>query len=108
MAKKRTVTAEKRNFDYDLTNENIGAFALIKRGHEDNKVCLVVGVTKSGEYLIADGKRRKLEKPKLKRERHVQILETSEGVRKLILENSLTNSKIRRILFLRRDYSAKG
>ena len=108
MANKRTVAAEKINFDYDLTSVNIGAFALIKRGHEDNKVCIVVGALKSGEYLIADGKRRKLEKPKLKRVCHVQILETNESVRKLILENSLTNSKIRRILFLRRDYSAKG
>ena len=108
MAKKRTTLKEVRSFEYDLTSANIGAFALVKRGHEDNKVCIVVGVTKSGEYLIADGKRRKLEKPKLKRECHVQIIETNDGIRKLVLENGLTNRKIRRILFLRRDYSAKG
>lgn len=108
MTKKKKVA--ERNVAYVLVpdHSDIGRFALVKGGHEDNMVCLTVGVTENGDILIADGRRRKLERPKLKGSCHVRLLEKSAEVSELMREGKLTDRQIRRILFHRRDYSAKG
>ena len=49
----------------------IGQVVYSKSGHDKGDVQMVVGI--EGEFLLlADGKRRKLEKPKRKKKMHVQ------------------------------------
>ncbi len=108
MTKKKAAALIRRDYSTVDDHDDIGRFALVKGGHEHGRVCLTVGVTENGDYLIADGRRRKLERPKLKGARHVQLLEKSEQYKELVCSQKLTNRQIRRILFHRRDYSAKG
>lgn len=61
-------------------------------GHDKNLFYVVVG-TEAGRVLIADGKRRKLEKPKAKNLCHVRPTRTV-----ISKENQATNKKLRELL----------
>ena len=108
MTKKKAVAVKRKSLELDANAPEVGSFVLVKGGHEDGKICVAVGVTVNGDVLIADGCRRRVESPKLKSSCHVRVLEASDELKVLIRTNRLSNRQIRRILFHRRDYSAKG
>ncbi len=74
----------------------IGQIVYSKSGRDKGEALIVVGL--EGEYLfLADGKRRRLEKPKKKKQIHVQRVNTVDEDIKNKIENGLylTDSDIR-------------
>ena len=68
-------------------------------GHDSGSVLFVVGT--DGPYvLLADGKRRRVERPKRKKAKHVRFLGNSESrtARKLSECEKVTNNELRRAL----------
>jgi len=68
-------------------------------GRDEGKRFLVVGT--EGEYsLIADGKGRRLDKPKRKKNKHLKLEDKANGqiAAKLIDGDKITNNEIRRTL----------
>lgn len=68
-------------------------------GHDKGRLFLVVGVEEPF-FLLADGKTRKLEKPKRKNRRHVRIEAECSHPAAISLQNGgqVENSEIRRAL----------
>ena len=68
-------------------------------GRDSGKMFFVIGVDE--EYvLLADGKRRRVDKPKRKKTKHVQLVPTSGGrtAEKIRSGEKITNSDLRRAL----------
>jgi len=79
-------------------------------GRDEGKRFLVVG-TRDGYSLIADGKGRRLEKPKLKKNKHLKLEDTSDALvaAKLAEGEKVTNNEIRRALAkYAADHGEKG
>ena len=64
-----------------------GRFVRSLSGRDKGMILVVVGVTDDGYLLLADGKTRKLETPKKKKQKHVKLLDgapllvqTSDGM----------------------------
>lgn len=77
----------------------IGQLVFSKSGRDKGKLFIVVGI--EGEYLyLADGKLRKVEKPKKKKIKHVQKTNhVVEIIKEKILEDGrLSNADIRKAL----------
>lgn len=78
----------------------LGRVVIAKQGRDADKFFIIVGILDNVYVQIADGNRRKVEKPKKKKLIHIEL--TSEydlELRKLLLENiKITNSKIRKII----------
>ena len=73
-------------------------------GRDKGKLFVVLAV--EGEYLLlADGKSRKVESPKLKKRRHVLFVAADENrlSDKMKSEEKITNSELRRTLAGYRD-----
>ena len=73
-------------------------------GRDKGKLFVVLAV--EGEYLLlADGKTRKLEKPKRKKRRHAALVSDAETrlSGKLLNNAKITNSELRRTLAACRD-----
>jgi len=70
-------------------------------GRDGGKRFLVVG-TEDGYSLIADGRGRRIEKPKRKKNKHLLLMEKSYGTiaERLIRGEKVTNNEIRRTLAL--------
>lgn len=78
---------------------SIGQVVFSKCGRDQGKPFIVVSIEE--EYVcLVDGKLRKVDAPKLKKKKHIQpTLTTVEWIKqKLIEENRLTNSDVRRAL----------
>lgn len=78
---------------------SIGQVVFSKCGRDQGKPFIVVSIEE--EYVcLVDGKLRKVDNPKLKKKKHIQpTLTTVEWIKqKLIEENRLTNSDVRRAL----------
>lgn len=74
-------------------------------GRDEGKRFLVIGAR--DEYsLLADGKGRRAEKPKLKKNRHLMLEDKADGpiAEKLLSGERVTNNEIRRCLA---GYAAK-
>ena len=68
-------------------------------GRDEGKCFVVVGI--DDEYaLLADGKRRRIEKPKRKKNKHIELEDKLAGqvAEKLIEGGKVTNNEIRRAL----------
>ena len=68
-------------------------------GRDSGKMFFVIGVDE--EYvLLADGKRRRVDKPKRKKIKHVQLVSASGGrtAEKIRSGEKITNSDLRRAL----------
>lgn len=63
-------------------------------GHDKGSFYAIVG-SESGTPLIADGRRRKVEKPKKKNQRHISA--TNTVIEPAVL-NGITNRKLRGVL----------
>ena len=68
-------------------------------GRDKGKCFLVVGL-EDGYSLLADGKRRRLEKPKRKKNKHLEAQRAMETQTAIKLKNGekVTNNEIRRAL----------
>ena len=51
-----------------------GSAVLSLAGHDKGKIFAVIGVADQNHVLIADGKRRKIEKPKKKKLKHLKAI----------------------------------
>jgi ribosomal protein L14E/L6E/L27E len=52
----------------------IGQIVISKVGRDQGHVYCVVGISKDNKWLLADGRKRALDHPKVKNPRHLQIL----------------------------------
>lgn len=52
----------------------IGHFAVSLAGKDTGRVFVITGVCEDGRLLLADGRQRKVENPKQKKKKHLQIL----------------------------------
>ena len=79
--------------------KEIGGFAVPKAGHDRGKLYVIVGY-EDGKYLLADGKRRTLEKPRRKQRKHLEILHVQGGLSELFLEEMcpVRNEEIKRAI----------
>lgn len=59
-----------------------GKIILCIAGREKDRIMMVVGTAEDGFVLIADGKERKLNKPKRKKLKHLQFIGGTECVPK--------------------------
>ncbi|MCD8158376.1 MAG: KOW domain-containing RNA-binding protein [Clostridiales bacterium] len=67
---------------------SIGQMVYSKNGRDKGEAFIIVGI--EGDYLLlADGKRRKLEKPKHKKMIHVQKVNKVDGDIKNKIENNM-------------------
>ena len=68
-------------------------------GRDEGKLFMVVG-SEDGYLLLADGKGRKIEKPKRKKNKHLKLEERADNpiAAKLIAGEKVTNNEIRRAL----------
>ncbi len=55
-----------------------GDIVLSRAGHDSGRAFVVTSVVSEGFVLIADGKSRKIEAPKLKRIKHLRVVGKSE------------------------------
>lgn len=53
----------------------IGRLVVSLAGRDKGSVLLIIGVCDDGTVLLADGRRRKVERPKRKKLRHLRLLE---------------------------------
>ena len=75
-------------------------------GRDMGKRFLIIG-TEDEYSLLADGKGRRVEKPKRKKNKHLKLVDKAEGLvaEKLINCEKVTNNEIRRTLT---QYNAAG
>lgn len=53
----------------------VGEFAKSKAGHDKDEIFIIINI--EGEYVfLVDGKSRKMEKPKRKKKKHIQVINT--------------------------------
>ena len=78
---------------------SLGQIVFSKCGRDQGKPFIVVSIEEEYVYLV-DGTLRKVDSPKLKKKKHIQkTLTTIEWIKqKIIEENRLTNSDVRRAL----------
>ncbi len=86
-------------------NIGIGTFAKSKAGHDCNQIYVIINC--DGEYVyLADGRLKKLEKPKRKKLKHIQVINYIDPV---ILEkiqaNNLFNEDIKKAI---KNYKAEN
>ena len=67
-------------------------------GRDKGRLFLVVGVTNQGELLLADGKIRKVETPKKKKEKHTEPLEGIGLLEDCQTVGMLTNRQTRALI----------
>ena len=78
----------------------IGMFAISLAGHDKGQIYVIVKADKEYVY-IADGNLRKIEKPKKKKRRHVQLIKSGldkELTAKLENAQTIYNEEIRHAL----------
>lgn len=74
--------------------ELVGRFAQALAGRDMNRVFIIVGYEGDQYLYIADGKHRRVEKPKLKKAKHLRILqEEAPEFALLAKEGKLTNKQ---------------
>lgn len=78
---------------------SLGQIVFSKCGRDQGRPFIVVSIEEEYVYLV-DGSLRKVDNPKLKKKKHIQTTLTSyEWIKqKIIEENRLTNSDVRRAL----------
>lgn len=78
---------------------SLGQIVFSKCGRDQGKPFIIVSIEEEYVYLV-DGSLRKVDNPKLKKKKHIQLtLTINEWIKqKIIEENRLTNSDVRRAL----------
>lgn len=75
----------------------LGSIARSTAGRDKDKIFVIVGVLDEAYVLIADGRSRKIEKPKKKKLKHLRAVGQSEYAAELLAENKLTNKTAAKI-----------
>ncbi|MBQ3552419.1 MAG: KOW domain-containing RNA-binding protein [Clostridia bacterium] len=80
--------------------ELIGSIVISKAGRDKRKVFVIVGTPDPEHVLVADGDLRRIEKPKLKKLKHIQLTQYKIPVIKTKIEQNavITNAEIRKSL----------
>lgn len=80
-----------------MDNVILGQFVFSKAGRDKTELFIVVGIEEAYVYL-ADGKRRRIERPKKKKNKHIQITNQIDlNLNKILSEQKrLTNQEIRK------------
>ena len=77
----------------------LGSIAISLAGRDKDGVFIIVGVLDEGYVLAADGKKRKIEKPKKKRMKHIRTVRSADGdLATLIKEQKLSNRTAAKIV----------
>lgn len=89
----------------------IGQLVFSKSGHDKGRLFIIVDI--EGEYLyLADGKVRKIEKPKKKKNKHVQKVNyvIEEVKEKIQEESTLNNAELRKAIkkYLEASFKQRG
>lgn len=74
----------------------IGNLAKSLAGHDKDNLFIII--KESGEYVyLVDGNIRKLEKPKCKKKKHIQVIYVNDKIlsEKLVHDKSVTNEEIK-------------
>ena len=92
-----------------LAKPGLAAVVISLNGRDEGKRFLVVG-TEDGYSLLADGKGRRVEKPKRKKNKHIKLEDQAGGpiAAKLIEGEKVTNNEIRKVLATLPDCGEKG
>ena len=77
----------------------LGQLAISLAGRDKGVICAIVGTAEEGYVLIADGRTRKVERPKKKKLKHLKLLELP-GDQGRISEARFTNRFIREAISL--------
>jgi len=99
--------------DEDASNNktiNISDIVMSLNGRDQGKHFLVIG-TEDEYSLLADGKGRRVEKPKRKKNKHLKLEDDSDKsiARRLVEGEKVTNNEIRRTLAgYAADHGEKG
>lgn len=64
------------------------------KGHDTGRLYIVVAVVSEDFILVADGDKRKLSNPKLKRKKHLRFLKPQEGEGRKELSDALESGKL--------------
>ena len=74
----------------------LGTYVCATCGRDANKCFLVVGMLDEAFVLIADGKSRKIQKPKKKKIKHLLVLGDGEEAINVMLQNNqpVTNKQV--------------
>jgi len=79
-----------------------GTVVLSLSGRDEGRIFAVIDIIDENYILIADGKHRKLDKPKKKKLKHLKIFDDKIDI------TDITNRKLNEYINeIRRDYSAK-
>lgn len=83
-----------------MENTLPGQVALSKAGRDAGKKFVIINVVDDNYVLIADGNLRKIEKPKKKKVKHLELTgDTIEFIREKLLNNvRVSNSDVRKSL----------
>ena len=81
-----------------------GDIVISRAGHDTDKPFVIVSVVSDEFVLIADGKSRPIENPKLKRKRHLRVVEPS-GLKNPT--NAALKKRIKQFISDRRLYAEK-
>ncbi|NLB29947.1 MAG: hypothetical protein GX823_07000 [Clostridiales bacterium] len=79
---------------------NMSDIVLSTNGRDADKFFMVIAAD-GGYLLLADGRGRRIEKPKRKKAKHTRLIGTSEGTRvaeKLLRGEKITNAELRKEL----------
>lgn len=92
MAKKSELRA-----DVIRDDQRVGSLCVSLAGHDAGLILVIVGADDSGCVYVADGKTRKLSSPKLKKTKHISILERlPQSICEKIAGGEATDSMLRR------------
>lgn len=75
-----------------------GSFAVVKAGKYKDKLMCIIKVVDDRKVLVADGKVRKVEKPKLKNIKHLTVLCDADRIDVQLLTNKRLRKKISELL----------
>ncbi|GEM_PF-189443 len=81
--------------------ENVlGRLVRSKAGHDREALLVIVGISDENHVLTADGKLRRIEKPKKKKLRHIAVTEffSEELNEKLLSESPVQDAELRRFI----------
>ncbi len=83
-----------------LGREALGRMVQSKAGHDKGSFLVIIGAADEEHVLLADGKLRTVEKPKLKKLRHVAVTRfTSEEIAAKLLEGRpVQNAELRKFI----------
>jgi ribosomal protein L14E/L6E/L27E len=77
----------------------LGSIAVSTAGRDKGRTCIIVGVLDERYVLIADGRKRKIEKPKKKKMKHIRPVGRLDGdLAALLKDKRLSNRTAAKIV----------